>query len=128
MEAHDIDDSLQFFLVFSTSMIECCEWQEKCFPQDREKLWRLIMELLRQGYLGLFIFGLIGTIWGLMIVASGQLFLAVRETALNTRNENSKSTTNYSSLLSVAKIINGLGWALIVITWLLVLYAMSRVM
>jgi hypothetical protein len=43
---------------------------------------------------------------GLAIIASGQVFLAIRETALNTRKEESKETSQYNVLFTVAKIWN----------------------
>jgi len=51
---------------------------------------------------------------GLGIIASGQLFLAVREIALNTRKEESAEKSTYSVLLTVAKLNNLLGWLVII--------------
>ncbi len=52
---------------------------------------------------------------GLTIIASGQVFLAIRETAINTRKEDSESTSNYDILFTVAKVNNLTGWAIIII-------------
>jgi hypothetical protein len=51
---------------------------------------------------------------GLAIIASGQVFLAIRETALNTRKEESKETSQYNVLFTVAKINNVIGWLIII--------------
>jgi hypothetical protein len=51
---------------------------------------------------------------GASIIASGQLFLAIREIALNTRKEENEAQPSYSVLLTVAKINNFLGWLLII--------------
>jgi len=51
---------------------------------------------------------------GLTIIASGQVFLAIRETALNTRKEESKETNQYKVLFTVAKINNFIGWFIII--------------
>jgi hypothetical protein len=53
-------------------------------------------------------------ILGLAIIAFGQLLLAIREIAFNTRKEGAK-TPHYEVLLIVAKINNILGWILIVV-------------
>jgi ABC-type nickel/cobalt efflux system permease component RcnA len=52
---------------------------------------------------------------GLTIIASGQVFLAIRETALNTRNEKSNETAQYRILLTVAKLNNFIGWVIIIL-------------
>ena len=52
---------------------------------------------------------------GLGIIASGQVFLAIREIALNTRKEDSDKLTSYGALFTVAKINNFLGWLIIII-------------
>jgi len=51
---------------------------------------------------------------GLAIIAFGQLLLAIREIAFNTRKEGAK-TPHYEILLIVAKINNILGWILIIV-------------
>jgi len=51
---------------------------------------------------------------GLTIIASGQVFLAIRETALNTRKEESEETSQYKVLFTVAKINNFVGWFIII--------------
>jgi len=60
---------------------------------------------------------------GLTIIASGQLFLAIREIAFNTRKEKSEETNQYKVLLLVAKVNNFLGWLIIIFgfigAWLL---------
>ena len=65
-----------------------------------EFLWRVVILLFF-------------TIWGILIIASGQFLLAVRETALNTRNEKSKLTTEYNVLLTISKVNNFFGWIII---------------
>ena len=49
---------------------------------------------------------------GALVIASGQVFLAIREIALNTRKE--ESTEDYSTLYGVSKINNYFGWLIIV--------------
>jgi hypothetical protein len=49
---------------------------------------------------------------GLATIAFGQLLLAIREIALNTRKEGSKAS-HYEILMIVAKINNILGWVLL---------------
>ena len=51
---------------------------------------------------------------GMAIIAFGQLLLAIREIAFNTRKEGVK-TPHYEILLIVAKINNILGWILIIV-------------
>jgi len=51
---------------------------------------------------------------GLAIIASGQVFLAIRETALNTRKEESEKSSQYGVLLTVAKLNNVIGWLIII--------------
>jgi hypothetical protein len=51
---------------------------------------------------------------GLTIIASGQLFLAIREIAFNTRKEKSEETNQYKVLFLVAKVNNFLGWLIII--------------
>jgi hypothetical protein len=52
---------------------------------------------------------------GLSIIAFGQLMLAIREIALNTRKDEGKLHGHYAVLLVVAKINNILGWILLVL-------------
>jgi hypothetical protein len=65
------------------------------------------------------ILGIIVVLWsalvGLAIIAFGQLMLAWRETAINTRKEGSKTASHYEILLIVAKINNLLGWIFMVL-------------
>lgn len=56
---------------------------------------------------------LYAVIAGLAIIAFGQLLLAFREIAFNTRKEGVK-TPHYEVLLIMAKINNILGWILLV--------------
>jgi hypothetical protein len=56
---------------------------------------------------------LYAVIVGLAIIAFGQLLLAFREIAFNTRKEGVK-TPHYEVLLIMAKINNILGWILLV--------------
>ncbi len=51
---------------------------------------------------------------GLTIIASGQVFLAIREIAINTRKEESKETSQYRALLTIAKLNNIIGRILII--------------
>lgn len=51
---------------------------------------------------------------GLTIIASGQVFLAIREIAINTRKEESKETSQYRALLTIAKLNNIIGWIIII--------------
>lgn len=51
---------------------------------------------------------------GLSIIASGQVFLAIRETAINTRKEESEETSQYKVLFTVAKFNNVIGWLIII--------------
>ncbi len=51
---------------------------------------------------------------GLTIIASGQVFLAIREIAVNTRKEESKETSQYRALLTIAKLNNIIGWIIII--------------
>jgi hypothetical protein len=53
-------------------------------------------------------------ILGFAIIAFGQLLLAIREIAFNTRKEGVK-TPHYEVLLIMAKINNILGWVLIIL-------------
>jgi hypothetical protein len=64
------------------------------------------------------VLGLLIVLWavvvGLMVVAFGQILLAVREIALNTRREEAKHHQgHYSILLVMAKVNNVLGWILL---------------
>jgi hypothetical protein len=54
-------------------------------------------------------------VFGLLIIASGQLFLAIREIALNTRQEDSKEVSKYVTLFAVAKINNIIGWLILIV-------------
>jgi len=47
---------------------------------------------------------------GWAMVAFGQVFLAVREIALNTRKEDSSFKTDYSALMALTKLNNFIGW------------------
>lgn len=58
---------------------------------------------------------LVSLILGASIIASGQLFLAIREIALNTRKENDGNKHKYGVLETVAKINNFLGWVVIAV-------------
>jgi len=63
--------------------------------------------------------GLVIVLWslviGLSIVAFGQILLAIREIALNTRKEEAAHHHgHYSILLVMAKINNILGWIIVV--------------
>ena len=51
---------------------------------------------------------------GLTIIASGQVFLAIREIAINTRKEENKETSQYRALLTIAKLNNIIGWIIII--------------
>jgi hypothetical protein len=57
---------------------------------------------------------LYSVILGLAIVAFGQILLAIREIAFNTRKEGIK-TPHYEILLIMAKINNLLGWIVLVV-------------
>ena len=54
-------------------------------------------------------------VFGLLIIASGQLFLAIREIALNTRKEDSQEVSKYATLFAVAKINNIIGWLILIV-------------
>jgi hypothetical protein len=58
---------------------------------------------------------------GLAIVAFGQILLAIREIAFNTRKEGVK-TPHYDVLLIMAKINNLLGWIVLVAGVLIGIY------
>jgi len=62
--------------------------------------------------------GVVTILWsviaGLAIIAFGQLLLAIREIALNTRKEGT-AHPHYEILLIVAKINNVLGWVFLVL-------------
>jgi len=75
---------------------------------------------------GQVVLGGIGIIWGLMIVASGQLFLAIRETALNTRKVESKGDSNYGVLMAIAKANNLLGWIVVVLSLLIMVLGITN--
>jgi len=51
---------------------------------------------------------------GLTVIASGQVFLAIRETALNTRKEESDEKAEYKILFTVARLNNLVGWLIII--------------
>lgn len=57
---------------------------------------------------------LYAVILGFAVIAFGQLLLAIREIAMNTRKEGVK-TPHYEVLLIMAKINNILGWILIIV-------------
>jgi hypothetical protein len=57
---------------------------------------------------------LYAVVLGFAVIAFGQLLLAIREIAFNTRKEGGK-TPHYEVLLIMAKINNILGWILIVL-------------
>ena len=62
--------------------------------------------------------GVVTILWsvimGLAIIAFGQLLLAIREIALNTRKE-ATAHPHYEILLIMAKINNVLGWVFLVL-------------
>jgi hypothetical protein len=62
--------------------------------------------------------GVVTILWsvimGLAVIAFGQLLLAIREIALNTRKEGT-AHPHYEILLIMAKINNILGWVLLVV-------------
>lgn len=58
---------------------------------------------------------LISFVIGGMTVASGQLFLAIREIALNTRDEKSEKKAEYGMLETMAKLNNVVGWLIIIV-------------
>jgi hypothetical protein len=60
---------------------------------------------------------------GLAIIAFGELLLAIREIALNTRKEGVK-TPHYEILMIMAKINNLLGWVFLVAGIALGVYVM----
>jgi hypothetical protein len=60
---------------------------------------------------------------GLAIIAFGELLLAIREIAMNTRKEGVK-TPHYEILMIMAKINNFLGWVLLVAGLALGIYTM----
>lgn len=57
---------------------------------------------------------LVSTVLGATTIASGQLFLAIREIALNTRKEDDEKKPNYLVLETVARLNNLLGWLIII--------------
>ena len=69
--------------------------------------------------LGQILFGVGVVLWsvvlGFSIIAFGQIMLAIREIALNTRKDETKHHSRYAILLLVAKINNILGWVVIVL-------------
>ena len=67
------------------------------------------------GFLIIFLFiALFFISLGLTVIASGQIFLAIRETALNTRREESEEASKYQILFTVAKINNIVGWLIMI--------------
>lgn len=62
---------------------------------------------------------------GLAVIAFGQVMLAVREIAINTRKTDAK-TPHYEVLLIAAKINNLLGWILLVAGVILGVYTMIK--
>ena len=69
------------------------------------------------GPLGLFIVLLIVLFFAsieLTVIASGQVFLATRETALNTRKEESDEKAEYRILFTIARLNNFVGWLIII--------------
>ena len=63
------------------------------------------------------VIGILFTAAGMFIMFSGQVFLAIRETAINTRKEDAVSTSNYNVLLIAAKLNYFIGGAVIVTGW-----------
>jgi len=57
---------------------------------------------------------LISFVIGGFTVASGQIFLAIREIALNTRKEDSEERAEYGMLETMAKLNNFIGWVIVV--------------
>jgi hypothetical protein len=62
---------------------------------------------------------------GLAVIAFGQVMLAIREIAINTRKADDK-TPHYEILLIAAKINNLLGWILLVAGVVLGVYTMIK--
>lgn len=62
---------------------------------------------------------------GLAVIAFGQVMLAIREIAINTRKGDDK-TPHYEILLIAAKINNLLGWILLVAGLALGVYTMIK--
>ena len=62
---------------------------------------------------------------GLAVIAFGQVMLAIREIALNTRKGDDK-TPHYGILLIAAKVNNLLGWVLLVAGVVLGVYTMIK--
>ena len=62
---------------------------------------------------------------GLAVIAFGQVMLAIREIAINTRKADDK-TPHYEILLIAAKINNLLGWILLVAGLALGIYTMIK--
>jgi hypothetical protein len=62
---------------------------------------------------------------GLAVIAFGQVMLAIREIAFNTRKSDEK-TPHYEILLIAAKINNLLGWLLLVAGLALGVYTMIK--
>jgi len=64
------------------------------------------------------IVGIVTILWsvilGLAVIAFGQLLLAIREIALNTRKEGT-AHPHYEILLIMAKVNNVLGWIFLVV-------------
>lgn len=58
---------------------------------------------------------LLAIVNGLIVIASEQVLLAIREIALNTRKEGSSTLEQYKTLLTMAKVNNFLGWAIIIV-------------
>jgi len=56
----------------------------------------------------------IACVIGATTIASGQLFLAIREIALNTRKDGDEKSPKYMVLETVAKLNNFFGWLIII--------------
>jgi hypothetical protein len=70
---------------------------------------------------------LIGSvISGSIIVASGQVFLAIREIAINTRSQNSEENGEYKTLWVLAKLNNAIGILVMIIGIIVGLLILSK--
>ena len=58
---------------------------------------------------------------GLTVIASGQIFLAIREIALNTRKEEKEEASKYQVLFTVAKINNIVGWLIMIFPFIVLI-------
>jgi hypothetical protein len=70
---------------------------------------------------------LISFVIGGSIVASGQVFLAIREIALNTRNgeDEKNGKPKYGMLETMARINNFLGWIIIIFGLILAVFVVQ---